>query len=92
MAKITFGQITLEDPNKSLQELVQIYKGLFINDEFGLPLISMVADVDDEEEYDESEEVEDETEPIAEEPTPQPQAQPQFQQQPPKPPGGNKLY
>ena len=47
MAKITFGQITLEDPNKSLQDLVQIYKGLFINDEFALPLISSVSDIED---------------------------------------------
>ncbi len=47
MARITFGQITLEDPNKSLQDLVQIYKGLFINDEFALPLISNVSDIED---------------------------------------------
>ena len=104
MAKITFGQITLEDPNKSLQELVQIYKGLFINDEFGLPLISAVADIeeeeDPEEEYDESEEVEEKVEPVIEEPAaaPQPQAtiptppQAQFQDQPPQSTNGSNLY
>jgi hypothetical protein len=108
MAKITFGQITLEDPNKSLQELVQIYKGLFVNDEFGLPLISAVADIeedeDPEEEYDEPEEVEEEVEkevePVIEEPAPAPQPQApiptppqaQFQDQPPQSPGGSNLY
>ncbi len=88
MAKITFGQITLEDSNKSLQELVQIYKGLFINEEFALPLISAVADLEElPEEYDEDEEVEEEIE----EPV-QPQ-QPQQPQQPaPGPVTGNNLY
>jgi hypothetical protein len=78
MARITFGQITLEDSNKSLQELVQIYKGLFVNDEFGLPLISttneepeLEEDYDDE--YDESsdEEIEEtNTEDTQEQPNP----------------------
>ncbi len=84
MAKITFGQITLEDPNKSLQELVQIYKGLFINDEFALPLISSVVDIDDEaedEDFEEDEEVEGSSEPIA-----------QPQQPAPGPVTNNNLY
>jgi hypothetical protein len=66
MTKITFGQITLEDPNKSLQELVQIYKGLFINDEFGLPLISTVSDLDDLDEDDFDEEDNDSEEEVEE--------------------------
>ena len=87
MAKITFGQITLEDSNKSLQELVQIYKGLFINEEFALPLISAVADIEElPEEYDEDDDegVEEEIEkPV----------QPQQPQQPaPGPVTGNNLY
>ena len=70
MAKVTFGQITLEDSNKSLQELVQIYKGLFINDEFALPLISSVGDEPDfEEDFDDENEVKEETQ---EEPAPTP--------------------
>jgi len=75
MTKITFGQITLEDPNKSLQELVQIYKGLFINEEFALPLISTVPDEEDldVDEDDMEEEVEEET------PAPIQPAQPQSQ-------------
>jgi len=57
MAKITFGQITLEDSTKSLQELVQIYRGLFKDEEFALPLISTVADMEElPEEYDETDE------------------------------------
>ncbi len=101
MAKITFGQITLEDPNKSLQELVQIYKGLFVNDEFGLPLISSVADIDEEEDPEEEEYIEEEVKgeveekPAVVEPTQQFQEQPpqaQFQEQPPQPPVNNQPF
>ncbi len=52
MARISFGQITLEDPNKSIEELIELYKSLFFNDsesnqEFRLPLISLTDDSDD---------------------------------------------
>lgn len=81
MARITFGQITLDDPNKNLQELVQIYKGLFINEEFALPLISTVNDEEDldaeQEDYEEE----------AEEPS-----EPATQPQQPGPVTNNNLY
>jgi len=61
MAKITFGQITLEDQNLNIQQLIEMYKGLFKEDEFILPLISNNQDEEDIELVEEDD-VEEETE------------------------------
>jgi lipopolysaccharide biosynthesis regulator YciM len=79
MAKITFGQITLEDANLNLNQLVEIYRGLFKEDEFILPLISNVADVEEEDIElldDDEEEVEEVSQPAQASSAPQAQAQP----------------
>jgi len=48
MAKISFGQITLEDPNMNIDQLIEKYKALFEDEEFKYPLISTFAEELDE--------------------------------------------
>ncbi len=48
MAKISFGEITLEDSNLNIDQLIEKYKTLFENDEFKYPLINTFEEEEDD--------------------------------------------